>query len=313
MPAVNFHRFAAEVRMIYQLKAPATSQKMSQVLDEFAELGIKKTSELKPVTIAQWLLAHTDRAPATNDSLLRSFRSAVAIAVASGYVKTNPFGIRIDVPDFDPEIQGKRRHHSTADVGRVLQLASDEAAGCDWKCCRREALVYTYAYAALRKNEALYLQRPDVDLKRSVFHIRPRAGRKLKTKASAADVPIAPPLMAVLPRWLERSRSALWVFPGATKVGPWDGGPPGHKPLCEIKALGRRAGVDGLTILSFRHSFATHAAVWGLSDKMVQAILRHTTTRTQRCYTHADLEDMLAAVRTVNYPPPPAAGENAVA
>lgn len=61
-----------------------------------------------------------------------------------------------------------------------------------------------------------------------------------------------------------------------------------------------------MTILSFRHSFATHARAWGLSDLMVQAILRHTTRRTQRYYLHTDIPDLLDAMSRVSYAAVPA-------
>ena len=53
----------------------------------------------------------------------------------------------------------------------------------------------------------------------------------------------------------------------------------GHRPLDQVKAAGERAGVQGLSFLSFRHSFATNAASWGLTPEMVKRVLRHTPIR----------------------------------
>jgi|GEM_PF-1161236 len=304
MPAVAYSRFAKEVEEIYSLLAPATLCKMRQVLREFGQLdGVRKTSDLRPVVIARWIKRWADeRAPATLDSLLRSFRSACEIGVASGYLKSTPFGVKVRIPDFDPDAPVKVRHHPIRDIHAVLKLATEEAAGFDWKAGRLEALVNICAYAALRKNEALFLHREDVDFANHVLFVNPLR-RKLKTKASAATIPMHPDLEALLRVWVRRARSE-WVIPNVGRNRPWTGGPPGHKPLDQVKLLGKRAGVEGLTILSFRHSFATHARAWGLSDMMVQAILRHTTRRTQRHYLHPDIPDFLAAMGRVSYTPP---------
>lgn len=229
MPAVSYVRFASEIEEIYSLMAPATLCKMRQALREFGE-GLKKTSNLRPVVIARWVKRYADeRAPATLDSLLRSFKSACEIGVASGYMKASPFAVKVRVPDFDLDAPAKVRHHSIRDVNAVLSRATQEAGAdtWDWKAGRLEALVYIYAYAALRKNEALFLHRDDVDFANKVLKVNPRR-RRLKTKASAASVPMTPALEAVLRNWIPRTRSE-WVIPNVGRTNPWTGGPPGHK------------------------------------------------------------------------------------
>jgi integrase len=275
---------------------------MRQALREFGAVeGVKKSGDILPVTIARWIKAHAGRrAPATLDSLLRSFKAACAIGVASGYLKRDPFAVKIDVPDFDPDGEGKKRHHSAEEVGRVLTLARQEAAAGDWKAARLDVLVNLYAFAALRKNEALYLQREDIDFGGGILRIH-GGKHRLKTSASAAVVPMATPLKAALQSWTARAGSA-WLIPNIDRRNPWTGGPPGYKPLDQVKELGLRARVRGLTILSFRHSFATHARAWGLSELMLQAILRHTSRRTQKVYLHPDLPDLLGAIARVSYP-----------
>ncbi len=307
MPTISFPRFQAEVLEIYGLKAPATLALMKQVLREIGELkGVLKVSDLKPVTIARWLKAHPERSTANRDKLLRSLSAACSIGIASGYLKGSPIAALGKLPDVDcdDDDEGpKLRHHSMAEVKRVLELATAEAAAypLEWKPARLEALVFTYAFAALRKREALHLRRADLDLDEGIIHIRKRvAGKAVKTRASAAPVPMPPALVEVLRPWSTRCGSP-WLFPGVTLKGPWTGGPPGHKPLDQVKALGQRAGVEGLTILSFRHSFGTHSRRWGLSDLMLKAILRHTTLRTQKHYIHADPEDLRHAAGAVTY------------
>jgi integrase len=299
VPAVSFSRFRTEVEEIYSLRQPATLCIMKQVLREIALVeGVKKTSDLRPVIIARWLKAHPTRGAATSHKLLRSLSSAVQIGVASGYFRSSPIAFTIELPEPADDGEPKIRHHSIGEVTSVLELARAEALNGTWRAQRRYALVSTYAYSALRKQEALRLQRADVELDKPVLRIRAR--KRLKTRASAQAVPIAPPLLPVLEWWLPKCGST-WLFPGATRRGPWTGGPPGYKPLDEVKQLGERAGVPELTIQSFRHSFATHAPMWGISGEMVTRILRHTSPRTKRWYEHEDLDNLVAAVSRVSY------------
>jgi integrase len=306
MPTVSYAQFAREVEEIYETRAPATLAKMRQVLREFGEVpGVTRTSDLKPVTVARWIAAHPDRSRATAESLLGSFRAAVAVGMASGYLRASPFAVRVAIPDPSDGAE-KVRHYSIAQVEAMLETAGREAClSGAWKARRAEALLWTYAFAALRKREALYLRWEDVDFARRVLRVRPARefGHRLKTSASAAPVPMAPPLAEVLRRWAARCGSG-WLFPNVSRITPWTGGPPGYKPLCVVKALGDRAGVPGVTILGFRHSFATHAPRWGLTREMVKGILRHTSLQTQDHYLHADVDDLVDAARKVGYRPP---------
>ena len=87
-------------------------------------------------------------------------------------------------------------------------------------------------------------------------------------------------LVEVMAEWLPKAGSD-WAFPATRGAVPWTSGKPGSKPLDRLKAAGLRAGVEGLTFLSLRHSWATHAeSLWGFSEALIQRVLRHTTPRT---------------------------------
>ena len=91
-----------------------------------------------------------------------------------------------------------------------------------------------------------------------------------------------------------------WLFPGVRRLGPWLEGPPGQKPIDQVEALGTRAGVPGLTIASFRHTFASLAEGWSIGELALQRQLRHTRIRTQLAYRHPLpelLRDVAAKVR----------------
>jgi integrase len=183
----------------------------------------------------------------------------------------------------------------------VLQLADREAVS--WESRRLQALVYTYAYLGLRAAEALHLWVDDVDLGRSAVTLRshPEEGWKPKTLKSSAVLPIAEPLSAVLAVWLPHT-GTRWVFPGKKLRGPWLSGGPGVRPLDQVKELGRRAGVPGLTIASFRKTIGTYAKSWGFSQLELKALLRHSAVETQRWYDEEEIESLRPAVAKVQFP-----------
>ncbi len=97
-----------------------------------------------------------------------------------------------------------------------------------WEGARLHALAATVAYAALRRDEALTLRVADVDLVAGLLAVSDRKRRK--TPASAATVPIAPELAAVLAAWLPRCGS-IHCFPGVRRRGPWTGKAWTHVPV----------------------------------------------------------------------------------
>jgi integrase len=136
----------------------------------------------------------------------------------------------------------------------------------------------------------------DVDLDASLLTVSDRERRK--TERSAAAVPIPPELVEILRAWIPRCASR-WVFPGIRRKGPWTGGACGERACDQIRQAGQDVGVAGLTLMSLRHTWATHARrTWGLSEIEVATVLRHSSPATQAWYVHDD-PDPGAIVRSV--------------
>jgi integrase len=258
---------------------------MRQVLGEFAQF-CPTTADLTPAVIAGWIQLHPERRPETTLALLRTLAAACTYGVLVSALEANPFAWRSptawvdwDVPELDPPV------HSSEEMARVLAQVNTEAAGGAWNALRLQAVVYAYAYLGARKREVLGLRIEDVDLAGGSVAIRTNRRRGLKTRSSAAHLPIPAELGKVLAAWMPLT-GCEWLFPGARRQGPWLEGPPGLKAIDQVKALGQRAGVPGLTIASFRHTFASLAEGWGIGETALQRILRHTNPRTQKFYRH---------------------------
>jgi integrase len=228
--------------------------------------------------------------------LLRAFASAVVIGIESGYLAVSPIGRWKRWIQQLPRPGSTQWHRTPEEIKRFLDLLDHEAASGRFLERRTRVLGYVYAFTGLRKMEALGLRWIDVELEASLIHIRPHPGRPLKTASAEASLWIHPKLAPILSEWrawLERTwtyRGTPWLFPNRTGVGLgfWHSGPPGSKPLDRIKAAGRRAGLENLTILSFRKTIGTYARAWGLTPDELKRWLRHSGTGMQSYYQEHD-------------------------
>lgn len=296
---IPFAEFREKVLALYlpPLRARSTFLGMRHALDLVAAPpGPETTADLTTDLFARFIAAREGRNVNTTISILRYLRTACSIAVEEGWLGRNPFRTRrLKLRRVPPR---GLTHLAIEQVRRLLEYL--EALATDWRGMRLFALAATIAYTGLRRDEALFLQLGDVRPAEGLLAVVAR--RRLKTDDSAALVPVPDELAAVLARWLPEA-GPTWLFPGATRKGPWTGGMPGYKPLDRLKAAGRAAGIEGLTFHLLRHSLATHlAGTWGLSAEQVRQVLRHTSARTTiEHYIHRDAATLRAAVRGFSY------------
>jgi len=277
---IPFNDFRAELLNMYMppLRAKTTMFKMKYVLNFVAGLvdATATTAELTPTLVARFIAARPRESPNTTHGYLATLRAACSYAESMNYLRISPFRTRKNwIRRSKPK---DKQHHSREDISKVLALMARDVerktGWAQWRARRLLALASTVAYTGMRAGEALHLQIQDVDLDNRVILIVSREGSRLKTERSAQPVPIPEALAPVLAAWMPHAaiEQKEWLFPNAWQTGPWQGGSTGYKPLDRMKRLGVRAGVQGFTFLSLRHSWATHAELWGLSDTMRDAV-----------------------------------------
>lgn len=307
--SVPFDQFAHEILALYHppLRRVSTFRKMRQVLAEIGAI-CPTTGDLSPAAIAGWITTRPSRRSSTIRTLLVTLRAAARYGEARGYL-TSPFRFR-SVAQWVPRADEEpvRAHPGALEVAKVLLQADREAEAGAWHARRLRVLVYALAYTGARASEILALRAQDVELTQDVVWIRPHARRPLKTARSRRAIPIAGPLRSALENWLTRTdRPSDWLLPHTGLTGPWLSGAPAHKPIAAVRELGRRAGVEGLTLLGFRHAFATSADHWQIGPKALQNLMGHTTPITQWHYRHEDIEETRRAIDRVHFdrPSPP--------
>lgn len=304
---IPFDRFRDELLKLYEppLRAKASFKMMRRSLEVAAEcLGEgATTAQLTPDLIGRIVATRPPgHSPYTVNTLLTYLKVACNYALQMGYLRASPFAFRKKwVRLGEPKA---KKHHSMEEIARVLALMARDVerkkGWAQWRARRLLALASIVAYTGLRRNEALYLKVADVLLDERLILIVSRENNRLKTARAAQPVPIPEALAGVLADWLPHAHCE-WVVPNVYRKAPWTGGSQGHTPLDRMKRLGVRAKVEGFTFQSLRHSWATHAEYWGLSDTMIQRVLRHTTTRTQMHYRHADASNLRAIAGGIDF------------
>ncbi len=167
----------------------------------------------------------------------------------------------------------------------------------------REVRLALFCYTGMRRNEAMGLLVPDVDLDRNLIHVRPNSYRpNLKTATSQRVVPLVPELRALLVRWIgERNEGLLFPSPSGLMYRDIRGLLSGALKAAEI--------TTPVTVHGLRHTF-TAARLQSLdgghpvSAWTVACELGHrNVTLIERVYGHLLRDRSAARTEGVSYRP----------
>jgi len=295
---LGWKEFTREVLDLYEgpQKASSTHQKMKRALTLAFEHGARSSADLTTSFAARYVKERSKVVSInTVRGELRYLKAAANYAVEEDWLFREPKWRRV-WPRKGP--RARRVLYEIEEIAAVLGHLRYTAS--DWRGERLHALFATVAYTGLRRDEALYLRTTDVDLGRMVIDVVDRPERRLKTEESEGPVPIPGELRGVLARWLPMAGE--WLFPNQTRSGPWTGGSYGTRPTESIRKAAEEIGVEGLTLLALRHSYATWARRrWGMNARQLMNILRHTSETTQANYVQPDVSDLVESVANVSY------------
>lgn len=153
----------------------------------------------------------------------------------------------------------------------------------------KTALTLIYA-CGLRVHETTQLQVKDIDSARMMVHVHGGKGNKDRL------VPLPVRMLERLRSWWRIERPAVWLFPGANTQ---------PIPVWAVQNTLKAALPDcGLTkhvsVHTLRHSYATHLLEAGVSLRVIQMILGHSSPMTTAIYTHMTPAVMQGVSTTIN-------------
>ena len=179
---------------------------------------------------------------------------------------------------------------SIAEVHRILS------------CIRRpqyRVCLNTIYACGLRISEGVHLQVRDIDSERMMVHVR--HGKRSKDRY----IPLPTHTLEMLRQHWSTHRHAVWLFPQRLRTGE----PPSAatKPMTTrgvqqcFKAALQDSGVQKeATVHTLRHSYATHLLEAGVSLRVIQAYLGHSSPETTAIYTHLTRKTEDMAAETIN-------------
>lgn len=260
-------------------KEPASWRRDRGVLERFIRtLDARDLAEITPAQITSYISqqATRGRAPKTQNRTREVLHTMFAWFVESDELEINP-------------VRRVRRAVEPAPVIRALSVSELDALLERLRGTRLAAMVATIACAGLRRGEAVWLHRGDIDLASGAIRIRAKHDRAWQPKTKRnRSVPISPRLRTVLES--EWTPGDPWAFP-APRGGRWDGTNL-HRAW---RNLIRRHGWNW-TFLDLRHTFATLMVSRNVSLAKVSALMGNSPEICRRHYAHISTEDLRAEV-----------------
>lgn len=316
--AVPWDVFAQEALAMYSpsLRSKGTLYAMQHTCRMLESLGVKSTSDLTIQLIARVVTTRAATlSPNRVRGILRHVSALCTHAVNFGYLRRSPFvarPIRTWVKASQP--QSINAHLTRGQVRAILDLAAREVqekqGWPQWNARRTQALVNLVAGSGLRLGEAIHAHAEDLDLDQGIVFVVSRSTHRLKTAGAETFVPLTYEAIKTLRDWLAHRLDAPdgfdrkpspYLFPSKRTDTPWVSGSTGYKPLCCLKALAERAGVEGASYQKLRRTVATMLEEV-TSTAMIQRVLRHTTaSTTQTYYMKRDIENMTKAMSRLEY------------
>ena len=178
-------------------------------------------------------------------------------------------------------------------IGEVQQIL-----GCIRKPHYRVCLSTIYA-CGLRRGEGISLQVTDIDSERMVLHVRQGKGAKDR------HVPLPESTLEMLRSHWTTHRHPLWLFPAKPQDGqPWATATAPMSPGSLQKVMRAAVQESGIqkpaTVHTLRHSYATHLLEAGVSLRLIQAYLGHSSIATTARYLHLTRPTETAAAEAIN-------------
>lgn len=202
----------------------------------------------------------------------------------------------------------RRRLPSPEIIFLSLQDIAQQFAALD-QTPQLKAMVATFIYAGLRREEALWLTPNDVDLQRGVIHIRAKTinGEQWwpKTRRNRS-VPISKALAAHLAAYVPRA-NCPWYFP-SPRGFRWECTDFSHK----LAAVNRKKGLNW-SCLQYRHTFGSQLAMKGESLYKIAVLMGNSPEICQRHYACLLPESLVGCVEFDQMDSTPAPVSNAVA
>jgi site-specific recombinase XerD len=164
-----------------------------------------------------------------------------------------------------------------------------------YKACL--TLIYS---CGLRIKEGVTLQVRDIDSRRMLVHVRLGKGGKDRS------VPLPQTTLELLRRYWKTHRNRIWLFPAPGRGNIGTSNADVAMPIGSVQQAFRAAVNDAgiskdVHVHTLRHSYATHLLEAGVSLRLIQSYVGHSSPQTTALYAHLTMVAKSKASETINH------------
>ena len=164
---------------------------------------------------------------------------------------------------------------------------------------RYRACLFTIYSTGLRLNEGTHLQVKDIDSSRMLIHVHRGKGAKDRY------VPLPKETLVLLRDFWKTHRNKVWIFPAPGRGGA--GMSSADRPISNnsvqdaFRAALKESGINKKArVHTLRHSYATHLLEKGISLRLLQDYLGHSTPVSTARYAHLTQNTLHAAKNSID-------------
>jgi len=158
-------------------------------------------------------------------------------------------------------------------------------------CDGLHPILYTFLKTGLRKSELINLRWEDVEFDRKYIRVESKEDWQTKT-GNSREVPIDEDLLDML---TELPKESDYVFLNT------NGRKYGYHLTERVKRLGRRIGIENLTVHALRHTFISHLVMSGVDLVTVKELAGHSDIKTTMRYAHLTPEHLRKSIGKLPY------------
>lgn len=164
---------------------------------------------------------------------------------------------------------------------------------------RYRACLFTIYSCGLRLGEGAHLQIADIDSARMMIHIHRGKGAKDRY------VPLPETTLKLLRKFWLTHKNPVWIFPAPGRGNIFM--PTADRPMSltsiqdALRSATKMSGIKKhVRVHTLRHSYATHLLEAGVSLRLIQEYLGHSTPKSTALYTHLTQRSQQMAKESLN-------------
>lgn len=235
----------------------------------------KKLSQIRATEIEAYKAKRLQEvSKATINKELNTIKAAFNKAVEWGYLDKNPLK---SVKRFK-EPKRLPRFFSLQEIKLFLGAIEDP-----WL----KSAVYLLLFTGMRRDELIHLEWSDLDLKRGVLHVQPKADWNPKDY-EARVIPLNNQVKELLLSLLRTGDNRVIGNRRPTSLSR------------VFKRALRKVGIKDASLHTLRHTYASHLVMSGVDVATVQKLLGHSKINTTMRYAHLSPEYLQDAVRKLD-------------